>query len=80
MYKRYDELKEGDVIFFKGVKEQIATVRHLPYKGAAFKGQTEAVVCFDFVPFDEEAEEILGSRSYGTNSGIGCLKVEIFER
>lgn len=75
---RYDQLEVGDVILFHGAREIIIGVSDY---GESKTYPGEAVIRIDLAPYDNEAEEMLGSfYSRGTYGGAGFMEVELLER
>lgn len=73
--KRYDELKEGDIIVFHGAKERITKITTYPAPANEWYPE-EKTVYFDLEPADAAAREALGGYAFGTYGGVGCLLAE----
>lgn len=75
---RYDQLEVGDVILFHGAREIVMSVTDY---GESKTYPGESVIQIDLAPYDNEAEEKLGSfYSRGTYAGVGFIHVELLER
>lgn len=72
---RYDEIKEGDILFFHGAKERVVKVTEIPAP-ANDHYPNEKKIYFKLEPVDKEDEMILGKfYSHGEYGGVGCLTV-----
>lgn len=75
---RYDQLEVGDVILFHGAREIVIGVADY-VDSKTNPGET--VIRIDLAPYDNEAEEMLGSfYSRGSYGGVGSIEVELLER
>jgi len=79
MYKRYDELKVGDVVRFHGANVRIVKYKEFPAPANEWY-PNEKTISFEIEPADAEALEILGGfYAYGGYGGVGCLELKVVE-
>ena len=73
---KYGELKKGDVVYFHGALVKIVnTIIGGVCNNGCYKG--ERIINFEIEPYNDEAEQILGSfYGHGCYGGVESLTLE----